>query len=157
MNKNRTPEECDSAEEESTTTSQTPQLEDYNFDKTTIIIHIQLLPALDGIEQRQVSIGVGIKNEAPILQFTQLSDLELPIVIASMLEQLKAEMPQRKAAALVKAEALRQEQQRLEEQRKQTLQLKSPPGNTSPNRSIPAPTLDGQSDRSEETQQLTLF
>ncbi|MFB2917113.1 MULTISPECIES: hypothetical protein [Aerosakkonema] len=76
----------------------------YDFNQNTIVIHIQLLPKTDADRPRNVVIAVGIKNSPPIITSTTVDELELPTLVNSMLSQLEAELPERKAAALKLAE-----------------------------------------------------
>lgn len=116
----------------------------YNFDQNTIVIHIQLLPKTDANQPRNVVVGVGIKNSPPIITSTNVEQLELPVQINSMLSQLSAELPQRKAAAL---ELMEQQQIEELQQNYQQRKVASPPTSSS----TQPPTITNQK------HQLTLF
>ncbi|MFP5274824.1 hypothetical protein [Coleofasciculus sp.] len=74
--------------------------ESYNFQKARIIVHLEILPSSEDNQNRLVNIGVGIKNDPPLLTTTTLSELNLPPVIQQMLEELQSQMPERAAAAI---------------------------------------------------------
>ena len=71
----------------------------YSFEQNTLVIHIQILPKTENNQQRTAIVAVGIKNSPPIISSFPFEQLELPASIQSMLSQLEAELPQRKAAA----------------------------------------------------------
>ncbi len=68
------------------------QTQTYNFDTTTIIVSLQILPEAKGT--RQVLITAGIKGEPPIVVNTTLSQITQSTIIAQALEQLKQALPQ---------------------------------------------------------------
>jgi hypothetical protein len=71
----------------------------YSFEQNTLIIHIQILPKTENNQPRTAIVAVGIKNSPPIISSFPFEQLEFPASIQSMLSQLEAELPQRKAAA----------------------------------------------------------
>lgn len=79
----------------------------YNFDKTTVIIAIQILPATPET-QRQVLLSAGIKGSPPIISSTTLAQLEQVEAVADILEKLKQSLPQIAEKALLRAENQRQ-------------------------------------------------
>lgn len=64
----------------------------YNFEQTTIIIALQILPATAQLE-RQVLLSAGIKGEPPIISSTTLSQIEQVEEFANILSQLKQALP----------------------------------------------------------------
>ncbi len=77
------------------------QTQTYNFDTTTIIIGLQILPEAKG--SRQVLITAGIKGEPPIVVNATLSEITQSTIIAQALEQLKQALPQIAQAAAKRA------------------------------------------------------
>lgn len=68
------------------------QIKSYNFDTTTIIVGLQILPEAEGT--RQVLITAGIKGEPPIVVNATLNQITQSTVIVQALEQLKQALPQ---------------------------------------------------------------
>ncbi|MFP5274607.1 hypothetical protein [Coleofasciculus sp.] len=97
-----------SGKDDSTSGVPTTDLDGYNFHKTRIIVHLEILPSSEDNQNRTVSIGVGIKNDPPLLTTTTLSSLNLPPVIQQMLEELESQMPERAAAAVERKKRLQQ-------------------------------------------------
>ncbi len=121
-------------------------LDSYNFHKTRVIIHLELLPSPQNEPNRTVNIGVGIKNEPPIFATTTLSEISLPPVIQKMLEQLESQMPERATTALQ-----RKKLQQLEVQKQLT--TKTSTCKLPPAKPLPKP----ESNSPNTQQQLTLF
>ncbi|MBE9020743.1 hypothetical protein IQ272_32380, partial [Chroococcidiopsidales cyanobacterium LEGE 13417] len=70
----------------------------FDFDKTTIVVNLQILPLREN--ERKLLIAVGIADELPLLFGSTLSVLEassLPLVQA--IEKLKENLPQMQARA----------------------------------------------------------
>lgn len=112
----------------------------YDFDKTTIIIGLQILPTTAD-KARQVLISAGIKGEPPLLSCTTLPDIEQVEAITDILEKLKQTLPQ-----LAEQAKLREEKQRLESQ------------NNSRKQVVSMPELPQQSSAAKSpSNQLTLF
>ncbi len=65
----------------------------FDFDSNTIILGIQILPA-NQHDLRQVLITAGIKGEPPVMQVSTLHEIEQYLVIAEVLTNLKAILPQ---------------------------------------------------------------
>ncbi|MEQ8387042.1 MAG: hypothetical protein RH949_32265 [Coleofasciculus sp. A1-SPW-01] len=124
--------------------------ESYNFQKTRIIIHLELLPSSEDNQNRLVNIGVGIKNDPPLLATTTLSSLNLPPVIQQMLEELQSQMPER---ALAASERKMWRQKQEDGQRQRTVKPTPKPCKLPPAQPIHLP--DSQS--LEAQHQLTLF
>jgi hypothetical protein len=120
------------------------ELERYNFDKTRVIVYLEILPTSEGEANRTVSIGVGIKNDPPLFATTTLSELNLPPVILQMLRQLESQMPERASAALQRKKQLQQQEERKQLQGKTSCKLP------------PVKPLS-KSNPSPSDQQLTLF
>lgn len=114
----------------------------YNFEQTTILINLQILPTVQ--QQRSVIVAVGIKNDPPLIQTIQLDEIELPPLLQQMLLQLQTELPQRQIA----------KEQLLENQRLEQLQRNYK------RRQVEVPALPTQTDTSQpspQTKQLTLL
>lgn len=79
----------------------------YNFEQTTVIVAIQILPAIAHLE-RQVLISAGIKGSPPIISSTRLAQLEQVEALANILEQLKQALPGLAEKAKLRAENQRQ-------------------------------------------------
>ena len=79
------------------------QTQTYNFDTTTIIVSLQILPEAE--KTRQVLITAGIKGEPPIVVNATLSQITQSTIIAQTLEQLKQALPQITQAAAKRAVA----------------------------------------------------
>lgn len=92
----------------------------YDFDKTTILIGLQILPAISQ-SQRQILISAGIKGEPPILSNTTFDEIEKCQIIAEILFRLKQKLPE--IADLVQS---RQEKQRTLSQKPQKITIGSP-------------------------------
>ncbi len=69
----------------------------YNYDKSTIIIGLQVLPEVN--QTRQVIITAGIKGAPPVITSTSLQEITNCPVIAETLEKLKQALPQIAATA----------------------------------------------------------
>lgn len=120
-------------------TSKCDRLEDktYNFDTTTVLLGIQILPATDKIV-RTALLTVGIKGEIPITISTSISDLSQSPAIAQSLEQLKQALPQIASTARART----------------TSQLAKVPTK----KSLPVPELPQSTTTSDpESNQLSLF
>ena len=120
-------------------------LERYNFEQTTIIINLQILPQAE-TGTRQTLINLGIQDETPIFRAISLEQLQLPPLLTEMLAQLKQELPQRQAA--------REEQQ--EKQRLETLQKNYQKRQVEPPK-VETPTAKQDSTSANSTTQLSLF
>lgn len=64
----------------------------YNFDKTTVILGLQILPATAQSE-RQVLLSAGIKGSPPIISSTTLTHIEQAEALVDILEKLKQSLP----------------------------------------------------------------
>lgn len=117
------------------------QLERYAWEKATLIIHLQLFPGEN--DERKVAISVGIRGEPPLVQTVELSQLNLPAPIQQMLEQLKAELPERQ-----KQKAVELEQQRIDALRQNYKRRQVSP---------PPPSSEPSSSSSHRPQQLSLL
>lgn len=101
----------------------------YNFERTTIVIGLQILPATDRSE-RQVLIAAGIQGEPPILSSTTLTQIEECQAIAEILAKLKQALPQIAESAKIRAEKQRQLDQK--QQRTVVSPPQLPPLNSKP-------------------------
>ena len=112
----------------------------YNFEQTTVIIALQILPATAQLE-RQVILSAGIKGSLPIISSTTLAQIEQVEVIVDLLEKLKQILPQ-----LALQAKLREEKQRTQSQTNSRKQV------------VPTPELPQQSSAAKlPSSQLTLF
>ena len=72
----------------------------YDFDHCTVQIAIQLLPDDGDTNGRMIVVGVRSHLDAPILRFIRMNELgPLTPLVATMLDELKAELPAREQAA----------------------------------------------------------
>lgn len=110
----------------------------YNFERTRIVIGLQILPATERSE-RQVLIAAGIKGEPPILSSATLDQIEESQAIAEILARLKQALPQISAAAKIRAEKQRQ----LAQKQQKTL--------------VPPPQLPPLNSKPQPFNQLSLF
>ena len=118
-----------------------PTNDNYDFDKTTIIIGLQLLPLITQLE-REVLISAGIKGEPPLISSTTLTELEQLEAFAQILEKLKRSLPEIAEKAKLRAIAERQKIQSLKK----------------PQRVISTPELPQPSSTlSQPSSQLSLF
>ncbi len=92
--------------------TQKPTNDNYDFDKATIIIGLQILPLTAELE-RQVLITAGIKGEPPLISSTTLIELEQLEAFAQILEKLKRSLPEIAEKAKLRAIAERQKIQSL--------------------------------------------
>lgn len=69
----------------------------YSYEKSTIIIGLQVLPEVD--RTRKVLITSGIKGAPPVIISTSLQEITNCPVIAEILEKLKQALPQIAATA----------------------------------------------------------
>jgi hypothetical protein len=67
----------------------------YQWEQCPITIAIHLSPVAPGETDRSVCIGVRSYQDAPLLKFTQLSELELPTAILELLAALQQSLPER--------------------------------------------------------------
>ena len=118
-----------------------PTNDNYDFDKATIIIGLQILPVTAELE-RQVLITAGIKGEPPLISSTTLIELEQLEAFADILEKLKRSLPQIAGKAKLRAIADRQKIQELKK----------------PQRVVATPELPQPSSTSSQpSSQLSLF
>ena len=89
-----------------------PRNNNYDFDKATIIIGLQILPLTAELE-RSVLITAGIKGEPPLISSTTLIELEQLEAFAQILEKLKRSLPEIAEKAKLRAIAERQKIQSL--------------------------------------------
>lgn len=72
----------------------------YDFDQCTVQIAIQLLPDDGDTNGRRVVVGVRSHLDVPILRLVRLNEIgPLPPLVATLLDELKAELPTRERAA----------------------------------------------------------
>ena len=118
-----------------------PTNDNYDFDKATIIIGLQLLPLITQLE-REVLISAGIKGEPPLINSTTLTELEQLEAFAQILEKLKQSLPEIAEKAKLRAIAERQKIQSLKK----------------PQRVVSTPELPQPSSTSSQpSSQLSLF
>ena len=118
-----------------------PTNDNYDFNKTTIIIGLQILPLTAELE-RQVLITAGIKGEPPLISSTTLIELEQLEAFAQILEKLKRSLPEIAEKAKLRAIAERQKIQELKK----------------PQRVVSTPELPQPSSTSSQpSSQLSLF
>jgi hypothetical protein len=67
----------------------------YRWEQCPITIAIHLSPVAPGETDRSVCIGVRSYQDAPLLKFMQLSELELPAAVQELLQQLQKSMPEK--------------------------------------------------------------
>ncbi len=89
-----------------------PTNDNYDFDKATIIIGLQILPLTAELE-RSVLITAGIKGEPPLISSTTLIELEQLEAFAQILEKLKRSLPEIAEKAKLRAITERQKIQSL--------------------------------------------
>ena len=89
-----------------------PTNDNYDFDKATIIIGLQILPLTTQLE-RKVLISAGVKGEPPLISSTTLIELEQLEVFADLLQKLKISLPEIAEKAKLQAIAERQKIQEL--------------------------------------------
>lgn len=78
--------------QDQTTKEQSTDNSTYNFDKTTVILGLQILPATAQSE-RQVLLSAGIKGSPPIISSTTLTQIEQAEALVDILEKLKQSLP----------------------------------------------------------------
>jgi hypothetical protein len=89
-----------------------PTNDNYDFDKATVIINLQILPLTTQLE-RKVLISAGIKGEPPLINSTTFTEIEQLEVFADILEKLKRSLPEIVEKAKLRAIAERQKIQSL--------------------------------------------
>lgn len=105
----------DNNEPESSSTPIADQaVKQYKFDKTTIIIGLQILPTNSEVTKK-VLISAGIIGEPPVMNSTTLTEIEQVPAIAEILTKLKQNLPQIAASA---------QQRQLQQHKLQTRQQK---------------------------------
>jgi hypothetical protein len=67
----------------------------YRWEQCPITIAIHLSPMVLGETDRSVCIGVRSYQDAPLLKFTQFSELELPTAVQELLEALQKSLPEK--------------------------------------------------------------
>jgi hypothetical protein len=67
----------------------------YQWEQCPITIAIHLSPVAPGETDRSVCIGVRSYQDAPLLKFMQLSELELPAAVQELIEQLQKSLPEK--------------------------------------------------------------
>lgn len=91
-------EDKDNKEDENRGKCEHQEGESYNFDTTTILLGIQILPATEKTS-RIALLTIGIKGEMPITISTSISNLSESSAIAQGLNQLKEALPQMASTA----------------------------------------------------------
>ncbi len=89
-----------------------PTNDNYDFDKTTIIMGLQILPITAELE-RSVLITAGVKGEPPLISSTTFTEIEQLEVFADILEKLKRSLPEIAEKVKLRAIAERQKIQSL--------------------------------------------
>ena len=118
-----------------------PTNDNYDFDKATIIIGLQILPLTAELE-RSVLITAGVKGEPPLISSTTLIELEQLEAFAKILQKLKRSLPEIAEKAKLRAIADRQKIQELKK----------------PQRVVATPELPQPSSTSSQpSSQLSLF
>ncbi len=85
-----------------TDTSKTPQLEPYDLDKCTIKIVLLLHPCKTNSNDPDCTIAVSTHDDIPLTKIVKRSQLSLSEPVEDLLEELKADLPQREFHARVK-------------------------------------------------------
>ena len=85
-----------------TDTSKTTQPEPYALDKCTVKIVLLLHPGKTDANDPDCTIAVSTHNDLPLTKIVKRSQLNLPEPIKDLLEELKADLPQREFHARVK-------------------------------------------------------
>lgn len=85
-----------------TDTPKTPQPEPYDFDRCTTKIVILLHPGDSANNDAQCTIAVSTHEDIPLTQIVKRSQVNLPEPVEELLEELKADLPQRQFHARVK-------------------------------------------------------
>jgi hypothetical protein len=89
----------DKSEEETDDRSEIEK-QQYDFDHCTVQVALQLLPDDGDANGRMVVVGVRSHLDAPILRVTRLNELgALPPLVTALLNELKADLPNREQAA----------------------------------------------------------
>jgi len=114
--------------------TQKPTNDNYDFDKATIIMGLQILPLTAELE-RQVLISAGVKGEPPLISSTTLSEIEQLGAIADILKKLKQSLPQIAEKAIFRAKI---QHQKIQEQKKPQ-RVVSTPELPQPNSTPPKP------------------
>ena len=83
-------------------TSKTPPPEPYDLDKCTVKVVMLLHPCKTNSNDSDCTIAVSTHDDLPLTKIIKRSQLSLPEPIKDLLEELKADLPQREFHARVK-------------------------------------------------------
>ena len=82
--------------------SKTLQTEPYELDKCTVKLVILLHPVASTSDDADCTIAVSTHDDIPLTKIVKRSQLNLPKPVTDLLEELKADLPQREFHARVK-------------------------------------------------------
>ena len=85
-----------------TSKTKTRQPEPYELDKCTVKVIMLLHPCKTNSDDADCTIAVSTHNDLPLTKIIKRSQLNLPEPITELLEELKADLPQREFHARVK-------------------------------------------------------
>ncbi|MDJ0595214.1 MAG: hypothetical protein QNJ72_35415 [Pleurocapsa sp. MO_226.B13] len=85
-----------------TDTSKTPPPEPYELDKCTVKIVLLLHPCQTDANDSDCTIAISTHNDLPLTKIVKRAQLNLSEPIKDLLEELKADLPQREFHARVK-------------------------------------------------------
>ena len=85
-----------------TSKTKTTQPEPYELDKCTVKLVILLHPVDSASDDADCTIAVSTHDDIPLTKIVKQSQLNLPKPVTDLLEELKADLPQREFHARVK-------------------------------------------------------
>ena len=85
-----------------TDTSKTKTTQPYDLDKCTVKIVLLLHPCKNNSNDSDCTIAVSTHEDIPLTKIIKRSQLDLPEPVTELLEELKADLPQREFHARVK-------------------------------------------------------
>ena len=114
-----------------TSATKTTQPEPYELDKCTVKLVILLHPVDSTSDDADCTIAVSTHDDIPLTKIVKQSQLNLPKPVTDLLEELKADLPQREFHARVKQSKTSKQKTTKSSQTSPTTKASSAESNTS--------------------------
>ena len=114
-----------------TSVTKTTQPEPYDLDKCTVKLVILLHPVDSASDDADCTIAVSTHDDIPLTKIVKQSQLNLPKPVTDLLEELKADLPQREFHARVKQSKTSKQKTTKSSQTSPTTKASSAESNTS--------------------------
>ena len=114
-----------------TSKTKTTQPEPYDLEKCTVKLVILLHPVASTSDDADCTIAVSTHDDIPLTKIVKRSQLNLPKPVTDLLEELKADLPQREFHARVKQSKTSKQKTTKSSQTSPTTKASSTESNTS--------------------------